>query len=68
VFGKKRRKAYIDENDFDENDPFDDSENDFDTGDDDANDNMADSFDDDVPVKSSKGRRKSGRRKADPES
>lgn len=63
MFGKKRRKAYIDENDFDGNDPYDDSDNEFDTGDDDANDNTADSFDDDVPVKNGKGRRKNGRRK-----
>ena len=72
MFGKKRRKASVDENEFNDDNPYNDSENDSATDDTGDNDNPLDAFEEgDDPEESSKGkrkkksrRRKSGGRKA----
>ena len=71
MFGKKRRKASVDENEFNDDDPFNDSENDFATDDTGYNDDPLDAFDEDdnpeeygkVKRKKKGGRRKSGGKK-----
>ncbi len=57
--GKKKRKAGVDENDFDDFDDFNDSANDMDDGGDFDNDVMDDD-DEATPVRKKKGRRRTG--------
>lgn len=61
MFGKKKkRKAMVDENEFDDYDSFDDSENEFDSGDADTYDDPIDEYDEEEPA--AKSKKRSGRK------